>query len=260
MLLQEFDPAKTAVLNPSDLVAPVEGFPTCCAVAFSSRITECFAEKSGAKQIAALHPAFGDLPIYEAVHRGQRVAFFTSFPGAPASVNALEDVAALGARHFVYFGSCGALDRALTAGKIIVPTAALREEGTSLQYLPASDEIALDAENVNTVLSVMARHGIAYAAGKVWTTDAFYRETPDKVRRRREAGAIAVDMECSALAAAAAFRGLRFAEFFYAADLLDGAAWEMRDLREHGASGAEIYMNLALDCTLALGGLLEEPS
>ncbi len=258
MLLHEFDPAKTAVLNPYDLNPPMDGFPECCAAAFSSRITESFAQKTGAKRIAALHPAFGDIPVYEIVHRGHRVAFYTAMPGAPACVNSLEDVASLGARNFVFFGSCGVLDREVAAGKIIVPDTAIREDGTSYQYCPAADEIALDPNAVAAVKAVMKRRGVFYVTGKTWTTDGFYRETPEKVRRRKEAGAICVEMECAALTAVSQFRGLRFAEFFYAADLLDGSKWDARDLREHGVSGADIYMNLALDCALALAGLLEE--
>ncbi len=116
----------------------------------------------------------------------------------------------------------------------------------------------LDKASVDAAAAVMDRYRVSYVRGKTWSTDGFYRETPEKVRRRKESGAVCVDMECSALAAASAFRGLRFAEFFYAADLLDGNRWDARDLREHGVSGADVYMNLALDCALALAGLSEE--
>ena len=39
------------------------------------------------------------------------------------------------------FGTCGVLDRDIEATSIIIPTAALRDEGTSYHYLPASDEV-----------------------------------------------------------------------------------------------------------------------
>lgn len=43
--------------------------------------------------------------------------------------------------------------------------------------------------------------GCSYSEGKTWTTDAFYRETPDKMKARKSQGCICVDMECSAVAA-----------------------------------------------------------
>lgn len=69
--------------------------------------------------------------------------------------------------------------------------------------------------------------------GKVWTTDAFYRETKDKVKRRKEQGCICVDMECSANAAVAQFRGKELIQFFYAADNLDSEEWDVRSLSNY---------------------------
>ena len=73
----------------------------------------------------------------------------------------------------------------------------------------------------------------SYTRGKVWTTDAFYRETPDKMKLRKEQGCICVDMECSAVAAVADFREKEVFQFFYAADNLDADKWDMRSLDNH---------------------------
>ena len=53
------------------------------------------------------------------------------------------------------------------------------------------------------------------------------------MKRRKEAGAICVDMECSAVAALAAFRDLSFCHFFYAADHLSEEKWDIRNLSSH---------------------------
>lgn len=76
-------------------------------------------------------------------------------------------------------------------------------------------------------------HKVSYQSGKVWTTDAPYRETIDKMKRRKEAGAICVDMECSAVAALAAYRGFELCHFFYAADHLSEEKWDIRTLSSH---------------------------
>ena len=84
-----------------------------------------------------------------------------------------------------------------------------------------------------------------------WTTDAFFRETPAKVARRREQGCITVEMEASAMFAAAAFRGAVYGQLLYAGDDVSAAQWDHRDWQTQ--SGARDHLlDLALDAVLLL--------
>ena len=84
--------------------------------------------------------------------------------------------------------------------------------------------------------------------GKAWTTDAFYRETPDKMARRRAAGCVCVDMECSAVAALARFRQKEVFQFFHVSDNLGGGDWEAWSLgQEKNISGKDKAALLALE-------------
>ena len=67
--------------------------------------------------------------------------------------------------------------------------------------VPASNEIAYDETLLLTMENALNKSGIEHIRTKVWTTDAFYRETAAKVKRRLEAGAKVVDMESSAIMA-----------------------------------------------------------
>lgn len=67
-----------------------------------------------------------------------------------------------------------------------------------------------------------------FVAGKVWTTDAIYRETRQKVDRRRAEGCVVVEMEAAAFFAVARFRGIRFAQLLYGGDDLSGSEWDSR--------------------------------
>ena len=96
-------------------------------------------------------------------------------------------------------GSCGVLDQSIQADKIIIPSSALRDEGTSYHYAPASDEVSYDETLLLTMENALNKSGIEHIRTKAWTTDAFYRETAAKVKRRLEAGAKVVDMEASAI-------------------------------------------------------------
>ena len=60
---------------------------------------------------------------------------------------------------------------------------------------------------------------------KIWTTDAIYRETPEKVEFFRKKGAFTVEMECSALFAAAHFRNVEIAALLVVSDELKPTEW-----------------------------------
>ena len=99
----------------------------------------------------------------------------------------------------------------------------------------------------------MTDKGISHTVGKVWTTDGIYRETAEKLYKRKKAGAICVDMECSAVAALANFRKISICHFFYAADHLSEEAWDMRNLANHAdLDEKDKVANLAIQIALAL--------
>lgn len=150
------------------------------------------------------------------------------------------------------FGNCGILNEEIANGKIIVPTAAIRDEGTSYHYIEAADEILADEKSVETLTKCLKKCSYPYVKGKTWTTDAIYRETKSLISERKAEGCIAVEMECAAVLAVTQFRRLSFAQFLFGADNLDTAQWEPRDLVEYGLSSAEKYLALAFECVLEL--------
>lgn len=246
-ILYDSDPC--AVINPWDTTRPADGFPTLCISTFSRKIVESFAAEQNAPVIGHLCSANGLFPIYEICWQGVRAAWFLCPVGAPAAAGMMEETAAMGARNFVFFGSCGVLDKSIGDGAILVPTHAFRDEGTSYHYLPDSEELALPPKGVKRITEALDELGLSWVCGKVWTTDAFYRETPGKIALRKSQGCLAVEMECAALAAVAEFRGLGFAQFLYAADSLDGESWERRSLDHHqGMDLRHRYLAAAFAC------------
>ena len=230
MILQEFDPSQKAVINAEDFVDPIAEMPE-TAVACYSRITmERMVEELGAKKIASTSTANGETYVYRAAYKGKEIALFMIDVGAPMSVAMLEEVFAMGVRNVIVFGTCGVLDREIEDCSILIPNQAIRDEGTSYHYAPAENEIEVNGNYLGQFTDLLEAMNIYYTVGKVRTTDAFYRETVEKVKRRKEQGCICVDMECSANAAAARFRGRELFQFFYAADNLDAEQWDIRSL------------------------------
>lgn len=146
--------------------------------------------------------------------------------GAPMAVMLLEQLVALGARRFIYLGFCGALAPSYRIGDGLIPSQAIREEGTSYHYLPA-DVVPSSSVQLNTILQAAAQaQGLAVGTGPIWTTDAPFRETPEKIRQLQAAGVHAVDMEMAALFAVALYRGCEIAALLLVSDECYHATWK----------------------------------
>ena len=159
----------------------------------------------------------------------------------------------MGLEKLIMFGTCGVLDRNIDELSIIVPTSAIRDEGTSYHYMKVSDEVKVNEKYKEEFEEILNRNNISSIEGKVWTTDAPYRETRSKVLKRKEQGCICVDMECSAMSAVAKFRNKEFFQFFYAADNLDSTKWDKRSLGENSnLSEKEKIIYLALELAMKM--------
>lgn len=246
MLMDVFDPDEGAVIDPRLVYRPVEGFPALCIGVFSKPIVEDYVKRYQGEVLAEISFCTGKVPVWKIMLEGTPVALTLPHVGAPASVGMLENMAAWGGKAFVFFGSCGVLRHDIADGHLIVPSAAVRDEGTSFHYQPPAEEIELEPACVQAVTEAMEELGLPYVTGKTWTTDAFYRETRKRMEQRKAQGCVCVEMECAALAAACRFRGLSFAEFFYAADNLDTPEWDKRGLHLLGTSVADRCMAAAL--------------
>ncbi len=143
--------------------------------------------------------------------------------GAPYGVMLLESLIAKGAKEIVILGWCGAISNTLTPGDLVVPDRALVDEGTSRHYMKLAEDnpkVLPDRSLSKTLVDYLTSAGESPLQTPIWTTDAIYRETPEKVAWFREKGACAVEMECSALFAVAAYRKVRAAALLIVSDTL----------------------------------------
>jgi len=228
MILAEFE-NEPGVINPSDLVKKKSDFPKVGISCFENQLVEHILDSYQPKAITELSSS--DEPeIYEIDFEGTKIAFFKSPVGASVCVANYDIALELGLETLVLFGTCGVLDKSIEENSIIIPTSAIRDEGTSYHYMEASDEVECNPKYRDLFETILEERDISYTEGKVWTTDAIFRETKSKVARRKEAGCVCVDMECSAMFAAAKFRKKDLFQFFYAADNLDAEEWDKRNL------------------------------
>jgi uridine phosphorylase len=169
--------------------------------------------------------------------------------GAPMAVMLLEQLVALGARHFLYLGFCGALATAYRIGDCFLPQRAVREEGTSYHYLPA-EIIPTSSVRLNTILLTQAADKrLSVRQGPIWSTDAPYRETAHKIQYYQNAGIHAVDMEMAALLAVGHYRGCEITALLIVSDECYHPVWKpgfgLQRLRQACQAAAEVCIAAA---------------
>lgn len=162
---------------------------------------------------------FGD--TYLLAETGGEVALVADFGiGAPVAAVMLEDLIALGCRTVVSMGTCGGMDPDLEVGDLVVPTGAVRDEGTSYHYLPAGEPVRAEEALTARLVAELDRRGESHRTGEAWTTDAPYRETKEEVERHVAAGVPVVEMEAAALFAVGQVREAQVASLLVVSDVL----------------------------------------
>jgi uridine phosphorylase len=223
----EFDPQVSAVIEPH-MVRERLDVPIAAVPCFFGDVIQHVCADGGAKVLTQMLSVHGVHPIFEIEWKGRPVAVFHPGMGSPLAATFLEEAIATGCSTFVAVGGAGGLVPDLTEGHVVVPTSAVRDEGTSYHYLHASREVEPSPRVVAAIEKVLRAHQVPFVTGKVWTTDAPYRETRGKVERRVEEGCVAVDMEAAAFFAVARFRGVEFGQILAAADDLSQDQWDAR--------------------------------
>lgn len=256
----EFDGEPEAIIEPGKIIKPLAEMPTHGVITFFQDVIDHFVAQGLAQEIFAVQSEMGRHPIYaftpkatpaQADKPPSRVALFHPGVGAPLAAGILEEIIALGCSNFVACGGAGVLDWQLALGHLVVPTAAVRDEGTSYHYLPPSREVTPTPAVVDAIERVLQARKVEYVLGKTWTTDAIYRETRTRMALRRDEGCITVEMEAAALFAVAQFRQVQLGQILYCGDNLDADEWDGRGWQKHW-SVREILVELAAEAVLAI--------
>ena len=168
----------------------------------------------------------GFFQLYRIMHENHGPLFLSGpFLGAPYAVMGMEKLIALGANRIWVLGWCGSLQPHLRIGDLVVPVSALSEEGTSQHYdiggIPRVAAVKLSG----MIEDALNKNGRAFSKGGVWTTDAPYRETPEKVGFYQKRGLLAVEMELSALMTVALYREVELGGLLVVSDELFDLKW-----------------------------------
>lgn len=243
----EYDDTYGAVITPFQKT--LNPLPSCAVFPFLGEEINRFAKEHSCECICELDSATKPFPIYRHYHLGHEICLCQAPVGAPAATQILDFLIGNGVKNIISAGSCGALMH-YPENVFLIPTEALRCEGTSYHYLPPTRTVAPDTAATEAIRQVMRERGIPFEDCKTWTTDGFYRETEKLVEYRKAEGFSVVEMECAALFACARFRHARIGQLLYTADSL--ANTDAYDARDWGRASVSIALQICLDAAIKL--------
>ena len=155
--------------------------------------------------------------------------------GGPSAAICVEELVKCGAKVFIRVGTSGGIRSDVTGGDLVIATAAVRDDGTSREYLHESYPAAADYNIVKALADEAVTLDVGYHVGVVQSKDSFYGETNPESMAISEAlinrwnsyvklGCLASEMECAAIFAVAQTRGV------YAGAVLL-SIWNVEDLK-----------------------------
>lgn len=217
----EFDDGP-AIINPNELSDMI--LPERLIITFFKEAIRQLLEENEIEEFYRI-TGENELVVYKFVKYD--VCIIHGIVGGPACGGFYDELVGLGVKQTIFCGGGGSLRKDLTVGKIVVVDSAIRDDGMSYHYQPANRVIISDNYK-NEIIDYFEDNNIEYLVGRVWTTDAFFRETINKIALRKSEGALLVEMEQASLIAISKFRGVKYAAMIYSGDDVSGTVWDKR--------------------------------
>ncbi len=142
--------------------------------------------------------------------------------GGPAIAALVEELSAFGVSEFCLWGYCGGLAPDLAIGDCLLAAAALREDGISYHYLEEDNDVIASEWAPAWEAPARAAH---FRSGVIWSSDAIYRETGNKIAAYASRGILGVEMEVASFYAVCRQKKLRCVAFLVVSDLLTPERW-----------------------------------
>lgn len=220
---------------------------------FSRHLFQDVVEKFSCLEVGYISCSNMERNVYILKYKDVELTLFHAGVSGPWISCDIEQLSKQGVEKFIIFGNCGVLDSKIEDCSIIIPTKGFRDEGTSYHYLPESDTVDINPKYIDEFIEVLNEYNFDYTKGYTWTTDGFFRETPDKIKYFKDSGCVCVEMEGTVIAAVCKRLNIDYFTFYYAGDNLDSVEWDERSL--HGLSNFDKktqVMTLALELALKL--------
>lgn len=158
--------------------------------------------------------------IFTGSLNGERVSVCSTGIGGPSTAIAVEELYNCGAEVMIRIGTCGGINLRVMGGDAVIPTGAIRQEGTTLHYVPEEYPAVPDHEVVEALIQSAKESKKNYHTGIIQSKDSFYgQHSPEimpvcgeleaKWNAWKTAGVLASEMECSTVFVVGGIRGVK---------------------------------------------------
>lgn len=244
MITDAFDKSEV-LFGPKDFYGEQKYLCHKCIIVFSELIFKYMLETYDHEEAGVIKCCNGITTVYIFDIEGMKIGGYLSHIGSALAGSDVIDVNWLtGASKFIMFGSAGSLDSNVTNGKFVIPMESYREEGMSYNYAEPEDYIKI--KNSKIVKTIFDELNLPNVIGKVWTTDAIYRETKAKLEARKTEGCIAVEMELAGVQAVCDFYGWDLYDFLVTGDVLDEAVYNVSGLANANHNMDKLYIAIEI--------------
>lgn len=155
-------------------------------------------------------------------YEGCEISATSTGIGGPSAAIAVEELARVGCETFIRVGSCGAIQPEVDVGDLVITSGAVRQEGTSKEYVRPDYPAVADHEVLSALVAAAERLGYDYHVGLTMSADSFYAgqgrpgfegyEAPDSdtlLDELRNANVTNIEMEAATILTLASIYGLR---------------------------------------------------
>src|SRR6056297_4061549 len=142
--------------------------------------------------------------------------------GSPSAAIAVEELARVGADTLLRVGSCGSIVPEAAVGDLVITTGAVRQEGTSKEYVREDYPATADPRVVSALVAAAEELDYDYHLGITCSTDSFYagqsrpgfdgfeaRDSEAAIEELRDAGVLNFEMEAASILTLSSIYGLR---------------------------------------------------
>ena len=151
---------------------------------------------------------------------GETVMVISTGMGGPSTAICVEELYMTGVNTFIRVGTCGGMAEQVMGGDVVIATGAIRQDGTSKEYVPIEFPAVADLDVTNALVAGAKSLGLNWHAGVVQCKDSFYgQHSPDRMPASYElkdkwqawirAGCLASEMESATLYIVCAALGAR---------------------------------------------------
>jgi uridine phosphorylase len=139
---------------------------------------------------------------------GEKVSVTSTGIGGPSTAIAVEELSMVGAEAFIRVGTSGAMQPGIDVGDLAIVTAAIRDEGTTRQYMPIEFPAVANIDVTLALRTAAEKLEFPFHLGVSQSKDSFYGEVEperqplaEQLNARRKAwiagGAVCSEMEAA---------------------------------------------------------------